>query len=45
MDNGGLFELNTYYEGFLNLTGNAYYGFESLTLGVPGSDLPSLDHS
>jgi hypothetical protein len=44
LDNGGLFELNTYYEGFLNLTGNAYYGFESLTLGVPGSDLPSLDH-
>jgi hypothetical protein len=44
LDNGGLFELNTYYEGFLNLTGKAYYGFETLTLGVTGSDLPSLDH-
>lgn len=44
LDNRGLFKLNTYYEGFLNLTGNAYYGFETLTLGVPGSDLPSLNH-
>ena len=44
LDNGGLFKLNTYYEGFLNLTGNAYYGFETLALGLPGSDLPSLEH-
>jgi len=44
LDNGGLFELNTYYEGFLNLTGNAYYGFETLALGPLGADLPSLEH-
>lgn len=44
LDNGGLFKLNTYYEGFLNLTGNAYYGFETLALGAPGSELPSLEH-
>jgi hypothetical protein len=44
LDNDGLFSLNTYYEGFLNLTGNAYYGFDTLTLGVPGSGLPSLDN-
>lgn len=43
MDNGGLFTLNTYYEKFLNLTGNAYYGFETLTLGLPGSGLPSVE--
>jgi hypothetical protein len=39
-----LFELTTYYESFLNLTGNAYYGFDTLTLGVPGANLPSLDN-
>jgi hypothetical protein len=44
LDNDGLFSLNTYYEGFLNLTGNAYYGFDTLALGVPGSGLPSLDN-
>jgi hypothetical protein len=26
------------------LTGNAYYGFDTLTLGLPGADLPSLDN-
>ena len=40
----GLFGLTTYYESFLNLTGNAYYGFDTLTLGLPGADLPSLDN-
>jgi hypothetical protein len=44
LDNGGLFTLYTYYESFLNLTGNAYYGFDTLKLGIPGSGLPSLDH-
>ena len=44
LDNGGLFKLITYYEGFLNLTGNAYYGFDTLALGLPGSDVPSLGH-
>ena len=44
LDNNGLFQLTTYYEGFLNLTGNAYYGFDTLTLGVPGAELPSLDN-
>lgn len=39
-----MFKLTTYYEAFLNLTGNAYYGFDTLTLGVPGSELPSLDN-
>jgi hypothetical protein len=42
LDNGDLFELSMYYESFLNLTGTAYYGFETLTLGLPGSDLSSL---
>ena len=39
-----MFELTTYYEGFLNLTGNAYYGFDTLALGAPGANLPSLDN-
>ena len=26
------------------MTGNAYYGFDTLTLGLPGSELPSLDN-
>lgn len=43
LDNDGLFELNTYYEGFLNLTGNAYCGFDTITVGLPGSDLPSFN--
>lgn len=44
LDNNGLFQLNTCYEGFLNLTGAAYYGFDTLSLGLPGSGLPSLDN-
>ncbi|KAM0717837.1 hypothetical protein Q7P37_006169 [Cladosporium fusiforme] len=44
LENDGLFELSTWYEGLLNLTGNAYYGFDTLTLGLPGSGLPSLSN-
>ncbi|KAK1058651.1 hypothetical protein LTR74_013203, partial [Friedmanniomyces endolithicus] len=40
--NGGLFQLNTFEEVKLGLTGNAYYGFDTLSLGLPGSGLPAL---
>ncbi|TKA48843.1 hypothetical protein B0A54_00919 [Friedmanniomyces endolithicus] len=40
--NGGLFQLNTFEEVKLGLTGNAYYGFDTLSLGLPGSGLPTL---
>jgi len=42
LTNDGLFSLETLEEGFLGLSGNAYYGFDVLTLGVLGSGLPSL---
>ncbi|TKA70728.1 hypothetical protein B0A55_07562 [Friedmanniomyces simplex] len=40
--NGGLFELNTFEEISLGLSGNAYYGFDTVSLGLPGSGLPVL---
>jgi len=40
--NNGLFTLYTVEEGLLGLTGNAYYGFDTLNLGLPGSGLPSI---
>ncbi|KAK4901292.1 hypothetical protein LTR27_001850 [Elasticomyces elasticus] len=40
--NAGLYQLNTFVESKIGLTGNAYYGFDVLSLGLPGSDLPSL---
>ncbi|CAD0037523.1 unnamed protein product [Aureobasidium pullulans] len=36
----GLYSLNTFVEGYLGLTGNAYYGFDTINLGLTGSDLP-----
>ena len=41
--NGGLYELDTYVEGQLSLSGNAYYGFDTLALGLEGSGLPTLE--
>lgn len=38
---GGLYELNTFEESKLGLTGNAYYGFEAVDLGL---DLPTMQH-
>lgn len=40
--NGGLYSLTTFEEGYLGLTGNAYYGFDTINLGLPGSGLPTL---
>ncbi|KAK4896171.1 hypothetical protein LTR49_028179 [Elasticomyces elasticus] len=40
--NGGLFQLNTFEESLLGLSGNAYYGFETINLSLPGSGLPTL---
>lgn len=41
--NGGLYELDTYVEGQLSLSGNAYYGFDTLALGLEGSGMPTLE--
>lgn len=40
--NGGLYSLITFEERYLGLTGNAYYGFETINLGLPGSNLPTV---
>ncbi|THV65002.1 acid protease [Aureobasidium pullulans] len=38
----GLYSLNTFVEGYLGLTGNAYYGFDTINLGLTGSGLPTV---
>nr|OQO24786.1 hypothetical protein B0A51_09411 [Rachicladosporium sp. CCFEE 5018] len=42
LDNQGLYQLDTYEESKLGLTGNAYYGFDTLQLGSEGSELPDF---
>ena len=42
LPNEGLFNLITFEEGLLGLTGNANYGFDTITLGLQGSGLPTL---
>ncbi|KAK6430696.1 hypothetical protein LTR95_013146 [Oleoguttula sp. CCFEE 5521] len=42
LDNQGLYQLDTYEESKLGLTGNAYYGFDTLQLGSEGSGLPNF---
>lgn len=40
---GAIYELETYEESFLGRAGNGSYGFETLSLGLSGSNLPSLN--
>ncbi|KAK5738890.1 hypothetical protein LTR17_005616 [Elasticomyces elasticus] len=42
LQNGGLYELDLFEERFLGLSGNAYYGFDTIQLGIEGSGLPVL---
>ena len=42
--NGGLYDLNTLEERSLGYSGNAYYGFDTVSWGGQGSALPTLDH-
>ena len=42
--NGTIFSFNTVEEGLLGLQGYAYYGFDTISLGIPGSGLPSLQN-
>ncbi|KAK5725348.1 hypothetical protein LTR15_003533 [Elasticomyces elasticus] len=46
LPNGGLAQLNTLEEGFLgvNATGAAYYGFDTVKLGISGQNLPVLQN-
>jgi len=41
LSNGGLFQLNTFEESYLGLTGNGYYGFDTVSLG---SGIPTLQN-
>ena len=42
LGNGGLYTLNTYEEAQLGLTGNAYYGFDDVSLGPEDDGMPTL---
>lgn len=44
LSNSGLFELSLYAERFLGYSGNAYYGFDNVTLGLAGAGMPTLSH-
>ncbi|KAK4505338.1 hypothetical protein PRZ48_003301 [Zasmidium cellare] len=39
---GAIYSLNTVEEAGLGLSGNGSYGYDTVTLGIPGSDLPTL---
>ncbi|KAK4570151.1 hypothetical protein LTR86_002231 [Recurvomyces mirabilis] len=42
LPSNGLLQLNTFEEGGLGLSGSAYYGFDTVTLGIAGQNLPTL---
>lgn len=46
LGNEGLYSLVVYEESLLGYSGNAYYGYDSITLGWPGqgTGLPSITH-
>jgi hypothetical protein len=44
LTNNGTFHLLTIEEGKLGLVGNAYYGFDTIRLGLDGSGLPSVQN-
>ncbi len=39
----GLYELSIYEEAMLGYSGNGSYGYETVTLGWPGNNLPSVE--
>lgn len=42
-DEIGLYELSIYEEAMLGYSGNGSYGYETITLGWPGNNLPSVE--
>ena len=44
LDNNGLYNLNAGVENLLGYRGNAYYGFDNVTLGWQSDHLPKLSH-
>ena len=44
LKNSGLYNLNAYVENLLGYRGNAYYGFDNVTLGWPSHTLPEVSH-
>ena len=44
LSNNGLYDLTAYEENLLGYGGNAYYGFDNVTLGWQSDGLPELSH-
>lgn len=42
LEGQGIYSLNTLEESQLGLEGNAYYGWDTVMLGLPGSNMPSV---
>ncbi|SMY29120.1 unnamed protein product [Zymoseptoria tritici ST99CH_1A5] len=42
LENGGLYEIDLFEESKLGLSANAYFGFDDVSFGVPGSGVPTL---
>ncbi|OCK76062.1 acid protease [Lepidopterella palustris CBS 459.81] len=42
--NNAIYQLNLYEESALGYTANAKYGYDTLTLGIDGKGLPTLEH-
>ncbi|KAF2755257.1 acid protease [Pseudovirgaria hyperparasitica] len=40
----GMFDVSLYWENNLGIAANATYGYDTITLGIQGSGLPSLTH-
>lgn len=40
----GLYSLTLFVESDIGLSGNAYYGFDTVNLGLPGSGLPTVQN-
>ncbi|CAK1366282.1 unnamed protein product [Cercospora beticola] len=44
LENNGLYEIVLYEEEKLGLSANAYYGFDTVSFGLPDSGLPKLEN-
>ena len=44
LSNDGLYDLTAFEENLLGYSGNAYYGFDNVTLGWQSDGLPEISH-